>query len=114
MARNPDEFGGLRGKSRAPLRNAMRIAETRQRISITQIVDRLTKHMLGEIEMSVTQLRAAEILLKKVLPDLHESNSHTTVDQRVTVEDSRADRERARQIIEDAIAQASAGAETCH
>jgi hypothetical protein len=31
---------------------------------------RLQNHVLGKIEMSPTQLRAAEVLLKKTLPDL--------------------------------------------
>jgi hypothetical protein len=43
---------------------------TRQRIQTTMLVDRLEKHILGEVEMSQTQMRAVEILLKKTLPDL--------------------------------------------
>lgn len=44
--------------------------KTRQKIQTTQIVNRLTKHIHGEIELSNTQIRAAEILLRKSLPDL--------------------------------------------
>ncbi len=44
--------------------------KTRQKIQVTQIVHRLNKVALGEIESDATQLRAAEILLKKALPDL--------------------------------------------
>ena len=51
-------------------RNAMNIAETRQRVQTTQLLKRLTNHALGELEMSATQVRAAEVLLKKSLPDL--------------------------------------------
>lgn len=34
------------------------------------LVKRLTDHVVGKQEMSQTQLKAAEILLKKSLPDL--------------------------------------------
>lgn len=44
--------------------------ETRRRIQISQLLNRLQKHVDGEADMSATQLRAAEILLKKSLPDL--------------------------------------------
>jgi hypothetical protein len=43
---------------------------TRERIRTGYLLSRLNKHVRGEIEMSTTQLRAAEILLKKALPDL--------------------------------------------
>ena len=43
---------------------------TRAKIQTSQIINRLTKHVKGEIEMSSSQVRAAEILLKKSLPDL--------------------------------------------
>ncbi len=52
------------------LRNAMNIAEARQKISTTQLINRLQKHAFGKTELSRTQVRAIEILLKKVLPDL--------------------------------------------
>ena len=42
----------------------------RERIRVGYYIARLHKHIKGEIEMSPTQLRAAEILLKKSLPDL--------------------------------------------
>lgn len=44
--------------------------EWKQKISISQIINRLNKHINGEIEMTPTQVRSAEILLKKVAPDL--------------------------------------------
>ena len=42
----------------------------RERIQAGVLVERLVKHALGQIEMTATQLRAAEILLKKTIPDL--------------------------------------------
>mgnify|MGYP003118423486 CR=1 FL=1 len=44
--------------------------ETRRRIQISQLLNRLQNHVDGQCEMTTTQLRAAEILLKKSLPDL--------------------------------------------
>ncbi len=48
--------------------------KTRDKIKASQIINRLTKHVNNEdadIEvMSASQIKAAEILLKKILPDL--------------------------------------------
>jgi len=44
--------------------------EIRKKIQASQLVNRLTNHALGKEEMSATQVRAAEILLKKSMPDL--------------------------------------------
>ena len=44
--------------------------KTREKIRGTAIAKRLQAHVLGEIELSATQIRAAEILLRKVVPDL--------------------------------------------
>jgi hypothetical protein len=43
---------------------------TREKIQTSQLINRLVSHAKGEAEMSATQVRAAEILLKKALPDL--------------------------------------------
>ena len=43
---------------------------TRAKIQTTQIAKRLTKHILGELEMTATQVTAALGLLRKTLPDL--------------------------------------------
>ena len=47
---------------------------TRKKIQVSQIINRLTKHIDGECEMTTTQVRAAEILLKKALPDLSQTD----------------------------------------
>lgn len=44
--------------------------EVRAKIQASQLINRLQDHVDGTVEMSATQLRAAEILLKKSLPDL--------------------------------------------
>lgn len=44
--------------------------KVRQRIRTSQLANRLTKHVLGKVEMSATQVTAALGLLRKTLPDL--------------------------------------------
>ena len=44
--------------------------ETRRRIQTSQLINRLENHVLSNTEMSSTQLRAAEVLLRKTLPDV--------------------------------------------
>jgi hypothetical protein len=61
----------------------------RERIDCNSLIKRLQKHASGEIEMSATQLRAAEILIKKVLPDLssvtHSGDIDNPIEHRVLV-----------------------------
>jgi len=42
----------------------------REKIRASQLVNRLEDHVLGEVEMSATQVSAALGLLKKCVPDL--------------------------------------------
>ena len=44
--------------------------EVRVKIQTSQIINRLQNHLNGEVELSATQVRAAEVLLKKSIPDL--------------------------------------------
>ena len=44
--------------------------EIRRKIQASQLVNRLTDHAFNKVEMSSTQVKAAEILLKKSVPDL--------------------------------------------
>ncbi len=44
--------------------------KTRSKIQTSQIINRLMKHVKGDVEMGNSQIRAAEILLRKSLPDL--------------------------------------------
>lgn len=43
---------------------------TRAKIQAAQLINRLTAHACGELELSRTQVRAIEVLLRKTLPDL--------------------------------------------
>ena len=49
----------------------------RTKIKIGNIIDRLEKHVAGEIEMSATQVASAKILLDKTM-----SNAPTEIDQK--------------------------------
>lgn len=44
--------------------------EWKEKIKVGVILDRLAKHVHGEIEMTSSQIKAAEILLRKTVPDL--------------------------------------------
>jgi len=44
--------------------------ETRAKIKTSQLVNRLTDHVLGTVDLSATQVSAALGLLRKTLPDL--------------------------------------------
>ena len=50
--------------------NARSQDKIRASIKAQEIVDRLNGHILGEIKLTNTQVRAAEILLRKIQPDL--------------------------------------------
>lgn len=50
----------------------------REKIRASQLINRLMDHALGEVDMSATQVRAAEALLKKCLPDLKSSDDRIT------------------------------------
>lgn len=42
----------------------------RERIKTSMLINRLQDHALGAVELSATQIKAIEILIRKVLPDL--------------------------------------------
>lgn len=44
--------------------------EVRTKIQTSQLINRLTNHAFGEIDLAPTQIKAIEILLRKSVPDL--------------------------------------------
>ena len=44
--------------------------ETRAKIQASQLINRLQSHVFEDVEISATQMKAIEILLRKSLPDL--------------------------------------------
>lgn len=59
---------------------------TRLKIQTSQIINRLTKHVLGAVEMQPSQVTAALGLLKKTLPDLSATQHTGTVNVRNATE----------------------------
>lgn len=47
-----------------------KLEEMRRRIQATKIIEKLQGHVMGTEDMSATQIRAAETLLRKSMPDL--------------------------------------------
>jgi hypothetical protein len=45
----------------------------REKIKVSNIITRLEKHVAGETEMSATQVKAAQVLLDRVMPTLSAS-----------------------------------------
>jgi hypothetical protein len=65
--------------------------KTRAKIQTSQLINRLTAHALGEVEMSTSQVRAAEVLIRKTLPDLSavDMNHDATDDLLQRIEEAR-------------------------
>lgn len=55
----------------AARKNKITLSDTwRERISAGVIMDRLIKHFNGDLELTTTQLKAAQLVLSKIVPDL--------------------------------------------
>lgn len=50
--------------------NRLHAESVREKIKASQLINRLTDHALNGVELSSTQVKAIEILLKKSIPDL--------------------------------------------
>ena len=72
----PNKSRASRGEIITPKMRLTRATEVRGQIQVSNLIDRLEKHSAGKIDLSPTQVRAAEILLKKVLPDLQVQELH--------------------------------------
>src|ERR1044072_498732 len=59
---------------------------TRERIRAGVIIDRFQKHFMGELELTLTQIKVGEILLRKVIPDLTHTDLSATFTRRYVVE----------------------------
>jgi hypothetical protein len=51
-------------------RRQLAAARAREGIPVSLILEELVKHLRGRRDLTATQIRAAEILLKKAMPDL--------------------------------------------
>lgn len=61
--------------------------ETRAKIKTSQLINRLTAHVLNDVELTSTQVRAAEILLSKTLPNLQATTLDVEGSMSMTWED---------------------------
>lgn len=68
--------------------------KVRRRIQTSQLVNRLTSHVLGEVDMKPSQVTAALGLLKKTVPDLSAVEHTGSMTYRVANELSEAELER--------------------
>lgn len=79
--------------------------QTRRKIQTSMIVNRLTDHILGEVEMQSSQVTAALGLIKKTLPDL------SAVDMTATVDDKRTAADYSREELAEIVSNATDGGE---
>lgn len=66
--------------------NAQFLERLRRKIRAGMLVNRLREHVLGRIEMTETQVAAARVLLKKVLPDIAQVEHTGEISHRYVVE----------------------------
>ena len=71
----------------AARKNLMHSEETKERISTSQLINRLNANALGEIEppLGRNTIRSIEILLRKTLPDLKAVENTGQVDLDMTL-----------------------------
>jgi hypothetical protein len=54
----------------AARRNLTQLPRTREKIRTTMLINRLQDFVLGKCDMTPSQVRAAKLVLRKILPDL--------------------------------------------
>jgi hypothetical protein len=63
----------------APRHKVRHDENTRAKIRADYLITRLQAHVAGKVDLSASQVRSAEILLRKVMPDLMASDNRTEV-----------------------------------
>jgi hypothetical protein len=58
----------------------------REKIRASQLINRLQSCAMGEIELTIPQIRAIDILLRKCVPDLVQTDISAQVSHRYVVE----------------------------
>ncbi len=54
----------------AARKNLTQLPRTREKIKATMLMNRLIDHVLGKCDMTPSQVRAAQLVLRKTWPDL--------------------------------------------
>lgn len=86
----------------------------RERIRTGVVLNRLQKHALGKLEMTTTQVRAAEILLRKTVPDLSSTELRGEVTHHHDITDEPMTEDEWETQYSDGVAPASGSAEVTH
>ena len=71
--------------------NAAHDARTRAKIQTSQLINRLTDHAFGKIDLQPTQIKSIEILLRKTMPDLSQISGSLNVNVSDPIELADAD-----------------------
>ena len=66
---------------------------TREKIRTSQLINRLTNHVLGKVELSASQVTAALGLIRKTLPDLAAIEVKAEVTQKTVSHDIMGEKE---------------------
>ncbi len=69
----------------AALSSKQRTEDWREKIKAANLTHRLVAHAKGEVELTNSQIKAIEILLKKVYPDLKSVEHKGEIDHNLTV-----------------------------
>jgi hypothetical protein len=72
-------MSGVKGMREVLSTSPTYAAALRAKVKAGMAINRLNNHMAGRLEMSATQVRAAEILLRKVMPDKTEAKIDANV-----------------------------------
>ncbi len=79
-------MAGVKGMRDKLMSSPQRAELWRAGVRIGLIRNRLMKHFLGELELTPTKLRAAEILISKTLPNMAQVEHTGEVTQRYVME----------------------------
>lgn len=66
-------------------KNLTQVQRTRDKIRTSQLINRLHNHVIGKNQMTSTQIRAAEILLNKTLPNLAQQTIDLDMDGELVI-----------------------------
>jgi len=69
-AKAPDTHDARARRDLSPEAQRRKAETCRLRIQTSVLIDRVQKHAMGKVQMTPTQLSAAQALLRKTLPDL--------------------------------------------
>lgn len=69
----------------AARKNTAHLQRTRDKIRTSQLLNRLHNHVVGKEQMTSSQIRAAEILLNKSLPNLQQQTIDMDMDGELVI-----------------------------